>query len=204
MLHSKLESRLLLLSALALSVGFLALGCNREGGQVGSKGNGSKGGAVAARPASTTPAGAASGEATSAIAATNAAAGGVAEPSLEAESTPRGDDTEVTPAEFLPPDVATPVTEMLVTPGSIVEITAEASSDVVAVELSDGISKAIAFRHDEAGGVWRAPYRVPLRLKGERLGLSITAKNGSEKYRRVWVFLKDAKSVASADSSTDR
>lgn len=204
MLHSKLESRLLLLSALALSIGLVAMGCNRGEEERGAQASRAKGGAVAARPASGTTVGGAAEAAPVTGAAANASAEGVTESVPEAESTPRADDTEVTPAEFLPPDVATPVTEMLVTPGSVIEITAEASSDVVAMELSDGISKAIAFRHHEDGGVWRAPYRVPLRLKGERLGLSITAKNGSEKYRRVWVFLKDAKSFAAADTSTGR
>lgn len=204
MLHSKLESRLLLLSALALSIGFVAMGCNRGEEQSGVQGSRAKGGSVAARPASSTTAGGSADAAPVTEAAAIASAEGVTESVPEAESTPRADDTEVTPAEFLPPDVATPVTEMVVTPGSVVEITAEGSSDVVAMELSDGISKAIAFRHDEAGGVWRAPYRVPLRLKGDRLGLSITAKNGSAKYRRVWVFLRDVKSVAAADTSAGR
>jgi len=184
-----IESRLLLLSALALAVA--ALGCNRESGETISKGAVHNGGAVAARPASAPTSG---GDGS--VVATTAAVGGVAETPLEAESTPRGEDTEVTPAEYLPPEVAVPSGEMLVTPGSVVEITAEGSSDVVEVVLADDLGAKTNLQYDGSVGVWRGSYRVPLRLKGDRLGLSITAKNGTQRWRRVWIFLKDSRSAA--------
>jgi hypothetical protein len=184
-----IESRLLLLSALALAVA--ALGCNRGNGDPISKGAVHDGGAVAARPASTPSSG---GDGS--IAVTTAAVGGVAETPLEAESTPRGEDTEVTPAEYLPPDVAVPTSEMLVTPGSVVEITAEGSSDVVEVVLTDDLGTTTNLQYDGSAGLWRTSYRVPLRMKGERVGLSVTAKNGTQRWRRVWVFLKDARGAA--------
>jgi len=43
---------------------------------------------------------------------------------------------------------------------------------------------------DEVGNTWRVGYRVPLRPGTDRLGLSVTAKNESHRWRRVWLFLQ--------------
>jgi len=36
--------------------------------------------------------------------------------------------------------------------------------------------------------VWRAYYRIPMSGKSEHPALSVTAKNGANRWRRVWVF----------------
>jgi hypothetical protein len=91
--------------------------------------------------------------------------------------------------DSLPPDVAASVTETLVTPGTIIEVTAKGSPDVEEVLLSDGIGKPQRFAYDSAADLWRASYRVPVRVVGDRLGLAVTAKNELHRWRRVWVFV---------------
>jgi hypothetical protein len=95
----------------------------------------------------------------------------------------------VTSADSLPPDVEAASSDSLVIPGEAVEITATASSDAVNLTLWDGIGRKQPFSYDSANGVWRVFYRVPLKGKTERLGLSVTAWNGAHRWRRVWVFL---------------
>ena len=101
-----------------------------------------------------------------------------------------GPDTEATPADSLPPDVTASATDTVAFPGKTVEITARASADVVEVILWDGIGRKQSFAYDSTAGLWRASYRVPLRISLDRLGLSVTAKNGHELRDRVWVFLQ--------------
>jgi hypothetical protein len=55
--------------------------------------------------------------------------------------------------------------------------------------LSDGIGKPEPFYHDASANLWRVSYRVPLRPKQDRLGLSVTAENDLNRWRRVWIFL---------------
>jgi hypothetical protein len=45
--------------------------------------------------------------------------------------------------------------------------------------------------------VWRAQDRVPLHPRHERFGVSVTARNDADRWRRVWVFLN----VGAPDSS---
>ena len=42
---------------------------------------------------------------------------------------------------------------------------------------------------DAATGTWRTYYRAPMRAV-ERLGLAVIAKNGVQRWRRVWVFVR--------------
>jgi len=102
----------------------------------------------------------------------------------------QGSDSEAVPADSLPPDVTASASETLAFPGNTVEITARASADVVEVVLWDGIGRRQSFAYDTTAGVWRASYRVPLGISRDRLGLSVTAKNGRELRDRVWVFLQ--------------
>jgi hypothetical protein len=48
---------------------------------------------------------------------------------------------------------------------------------------------------------WRVYYRVPMKVTGDRVALSVTAKNGVNQWKRVWVFPKVVSEEASADSS---
>jgi len=90
--------------------------------------------------------------------------------------------------DSLPPDVDASITERQVTPGTIIEVTAKGSPDVEEVLLSDGIGKPQRFVYDSTADLWRASYRVPIKLKGDRLELAVTAKNEIGRWRRVWVF----------------
>lgn len=167
----ELLERLALLAALilaAVAVGFLVSGC---GGQSGGRSS-------------------AGGDAGQALAV--AQSGGRVVPASPA-STPPGEPQGERPAavtpESVPPDVAASVMDTLVAPGEVVEITAEASADVVAVMLADGIGKPQPLAYDSTASVWHAFYRVPMRTSADRLGLSVTAKNGVDRWRRVWLFL---------------
>jgi hypothetical protein len=92
-------------------------------------------------------------------------------------------------ADGLPPEIAASVTDTLVVPGQPVEIEVEATSDVSQIALSDGRGDPLPFVRDSTGNAWRVGYRVPLRPREDRLGLSVTAHNQSNRWRRVWVFL---------------
>jgi hypothetical protein len=91
-----------------------------------------------------------------------------------------------------PPEVTASVADTLVIPGTIIDITAEGSPDVIEVTLSDGIGRKQAFTYDAGSALWHTSYRVPMRVP-ERLGLSVTAKNSLSRWRRVWVFVGAAK-----------
>lgn len=90
--------------------------------------------------------------------------------------------------DSLPPDVDASIADPMVTPGTIVEVRAKGSPDVEEVLLSDGRGKPQRFVHDPASDLWRASYRVPVSITGERLELAVTAKNDIGRWRRVWVF----------------
>lgn len=102
---------------------------------------------------------------------------------------PMTDGDEVASAASLPPEVTVSVIDTLVSPGSAIEITAQASVDATDLSLWDGVGKRQPFSYDEAGKVWHAFYRVPLRSV-DRIALSVTAKNESGRWRRVWLFLR--------------
>lgn len=104
------------------------------------------------------------------------------------EGEPHGQTFSSVSADSLPPDVIATLGDTLATPGSVIEITAEGSSDVEAMVLSDGRGDAQAFTYDPATKIWRVFYRVPMKPV-DRLGLAVTAQNGLNRWRRVWVFV---------------
>ena len=108
----------------------------------------------------------------------------------EAPRTPQLPVSESVPADSLAPDVLARVTESVAAPGGSVEITAQASDDVVELFLWDGIGRKQSFAYDSTANVWRARYRVPLGIQGDKIGLSVTAKNGLDLRSRVWVFVR--------------
>jgi len=93
-------------------------------------------------------------------------------------------------ATELPPDVTALIPDSLVTPGNVVEITAQASTDATGLMLTDRLGIKYPFVYDMDAKAWRVQYRVPLNTHIDRLGLSVTATNGSNRFKRVWVFLK--------------
>jgi hypothetical protein len=93
-------------------------------------------------------------------------------------------------ATELPPDVTAMVPDTLITPGNVVEITAQASTDATGLMLTDRLGHKYPFVYDMEAKAWRVQYRVPLTTTIDRLGLSVTATNGSNRFKRVWVFLK--------------
>src|SRR5437867_7313137 len=126
-------------------------------------------------------------------ATTSAAAEPVAAPAASTVATvvshvpaPATEGGEVSSPESLPPEVTASVTDTLVAPGSAIEITAQASVDATDLSLWDGVGKRQPFSYDEAGKVWHAFYRVPLR-SADRLALSVTAQNDGARWRRVRV-----------------
>lgn len=91
--------------------------------------------------------------------------------------------------DSLPPDVNAAAADSVVAPGSVIEISALASPDVVDMGLSDGVGREQPFAYDSSMKVWRAFYRVPIRSTKDRVGLAVTATNQGGHWRRVWVFL---------------
>jgi len=107
--------------------------------------------------------------------------------------------------DSLPPDVAASASDEKVFTGTSVEITAKGSPDVVGVVLGDGNGGRAPFAYDASADLWRVGYRVPVSPKSDRLALSVTARNASGRWRRVWVFLNAEKEMAAVDSvSTDK
>jgi hypothetical protein len=97
---------------------------------------------------------------------------------------------ESVPADSLPPDVVARTADGAASPGGLVEVAAQASPDVIEVFLWDGIGRKQSFAYDSTANLWRARYRVPLSFRGDRVGLSVTAKNGLDLRSRVWVFVR--------------
>jgi hypothetical protein len=89
----------------------------------------------------------------------------------------------------VPPDVVAAVSDTFVTAGQAIEVTVEGTPDITEMAVSDGRGDAIPMVRDDASQLWRVGYRVPLRPGSERFGLAVTAKNASNRWRRVWVFL---------------
>lgn len=177
-----------------LAVSFLAFGCGKEESRTVATTAGASGPSTPARNASiATPA-----------AATPAA--GVAETTPgESGTSVQGLQMGTVSGDALPPEVEVSVAAgESVAPGSIVELKADGSADVVAMTLRDARGKEEPFTYDEAAGVWRALYRAPIKAGGDRLALSVTAKNGAERWRRVWVFLNVGQAAATPPDSTSR
>lgn len=91
---------------------------------------------------------------------------------------------------ILPPEIAIAEMDTLVTPGQPVRVTVYGTPDVTEISMFDGVNDRQALVHDTEHDTWSVDYRVPLRSKSDRIGLSLTAKNGANRWRRVWVFLK--------------
>ena len=102
----------------------------------------------------------------------------------------RGVEPSAVPSDSLPPDIVASASETDVAAGGTVEIEARASADVTEVFLADGIGRRQSFAWDSTANLWRARYRVPLGVTADRLGVSVTARNGLDLRHRVWVFLK--------------
>ena len=90
----------------------------------------------------------------------------------------------------LPPEIALGEIDTLVTPGQPVHVTVYGTPDVTEISMFDGLNDRQALVHDTEHDTWSVDYRVPLRSKSDRVGLSLTAKNAANRWRRVWVFLK--------------
>ena len=103
----------------------------------------------------------------------------------------------------LPPEIAIGDLNTSVTPGQPLQIEVFGTPDVTAMALSDGINDPAPFYHDVNGDVWRVSYRVPLRVRQERLGLSVTAQNDLNRWRRVWVFLDVQSPKSEVTASVD-
>ena len=94
------------------------------------------------------------------------------------------------PGESLPPDIEIAEIDTLVSPGEPLLFTVYGTPDVSEVALSDGLGDTQYFYKDPTSQVWRVQYRVPLKVKGDRLALSVKAANDDHRWRRRWVFLR--------------
>lgn len=179
----------------AATVAFLAIGCGEQKSKTTvqrAEAEGVTSGGIMEAGAKAAPIVQASAETTTAEA--TAATEGTATPAAEG----------TTPVDALPPDVAATVTEAIAAPGGVVEILAEGSPDVTAMTLTDGVGKQYPFTYQAATDRWRVLYRVPIRAHGEQLGLSVTATNGANRWKRIWVFVdigRGATAAEEADSS---
>lgn len=89
----------------------------------------------------------------------------------------------------VPPDLVAAVSDTFVTAGQPVEVVVQGTPDVTEMALADGRGDPIPMVRDTSDDTWRVDYRVPLKPKQNRLGLSVTAKNEQKKWARVWLFL---------------
>jgi hypothetical protein len=89
----------------------------------------------------------------------------------------------------LPPDLVATASDTFVSPGQPVEVTVQGTPDVTEMALSDGRGDPLPMVRDSTDDTWRVDYRVPLRPRQSRLGLSVTAKNEQKRWARVWLFL---------------
>jgi len=106
--------------------------------------------------------------------------------------------------ESLPPDFEVSPVDTLVVPGQAVEFVVRTTPDVTRLALSDGRDEPLAFVREAGTDQWSVTYRVPLRTRVERWGVSITARTDANRWRRVWVFLhtQDATVSSTVDSIT--
>lgn len=152
----------------AMAVAFLTIGCGKQEGQkVASTESGTVEAGVLEQPVA----------ATASMVQTPRTTGGESLPAT---------------ADSLPPDVVASASALAAEPGQVVEITAQASTDVSQVELSDGLHK-VPLVYDMEAKAWRAVYRLPMRTKADRVGLAVTATNGRGRWQRVWVFIEVGK-----------
>ena len=111
--------------------------------------------------------------------------------------------TEPRSGESLPPDIEVAPLDTLVSPGEPIEIVVRSTPDVARVALSDGSGEKQALVRDPGGELWRVTYRVPLRPRHERWGLSLTATTEASRWRRVWVFLRVREATNSVATKPD-
>src|SRR6185503_11982871 len=89
----------------------------------------------------------------------------------------------------VPPDLEAAVSDTFVTAGQPVEVVVQGTSDITEMALADGRGEPIPMVRDSSDDTWRVDYRVPLKPRQDRLGLSVTAKNEHGKWVRRWLFL---------------
>jgi hypothetical protein len=119
------------------------------------------------------------------------------------QGAPAGQDgaVDAAAAESLPPEIEATVSDTPVVPGTVIEISAVGSSDVTEMVLQDALGKTYPLTRNEETGTWRTFYRVPMKISGNRVGLSVTARNGVNQWKRVWVFPAIMREDASSDST---
>lgn len=117
------------------------------------------------------------------------ASGPVVPASAPASQVPSPLTAQPKQAESMPPDIEVLAIDSLVTPGQGLLLTVLGTPDVSEVALADGSGDTQYFYKDPTSNTWRVQYRVPLRSKGERIALSVMAKNDDQRWRRRWVFL---------------
>lgn len=117
---------------------------------------------------------------------------------------PASGDASAQGEAALPPEIAIEPMNTLVVPGEAITVAVQGTPDVTQMMLSDGIGDPQALVRDASGdGTWSVDYRVPLRPREERYGLSVTAKNEAGRWRRVWLFLNvQSPATAAAPDST--
>jgi hypothetical protein len=104
--------------------------------------------------------------------------------------------------EGLPPDFSVAVADTLVTPGQPLEFVVQGTPDVALVALSDGRDDPMPLVRDAGKDTWRVTYRVPLHPRQARFGVSVTAKNEADHWRRAWVFLHVDRGDSTSTSAT--
>ncbi len=119
-------------------------------------------------------------------------------------SQPLGSESVSDPGT-VPPDMVVAVSDTFVTAGQAVQVSVEGTPDITEMALADGRGDAIPMVRDSSSQVWRVGYRVPLRPGTDRLGLSVTAKNDAQRWRRIWLFLNvdDGKHRVEVDQTTE-
>jgi len=96
------------------------------------------------------------------------------------ESTERGS---------VPPGLDLALTDTLVTPGQTFDVVVLATPEVERVALKDDFGESLPLVKDADGRTWRVTYRVPMRPRHERWGVSLTAHTAAGRWRRTWLFL---------------
>jgi hypothetical protein len=103
----------------------------------------------------------------------------------QVEPTPEEEDSVRAPA----PDVQASVGSLTGKPGEEIQITAVGSPDVTGMFLTDDLKHAQPFSYDMDAKLWSTTYRLPLKPMSDHLAFSVTARNESGRWRRVWVFV---------------
>ena len=117
--------------------------------------------------------------------------------------------TPVETEESIPPDLDVSPVDTLVVPGQAIQFDVRTTPDVARLALSDGRDEPLAFVREAGTDRWSVTYRVPLRPRVERWGVSITARTNANRWRRVWIFLhardvtEGGKAQAAASSGVD-